>query len=98
MSTKQKILAFISAVVFGAVILGSLSFIASASKHDCAGEDCAVCELIQQCEKLLTCCGSGVKLCVSHFEVLFAMTAVLLCGRAVFGKTTLISLKVELLN
>ena len=97
-SRKQRIVSVISALVFGAVILGSLFFIASASAHDCTGEDCHICEMIQQCEKLLDTVGSAVKSCVSHFAVIFAMTAVLLCGRAVFGRNTLISLKVELLD
>lgn len=97
-SRKQKIAAFITALIFGAVILGSLFFIASASDHDCAGDDCKICEIIQQCEILLNTVGNAVKPCASLLAALFILTAVLLCGRAVFGRKTLISLKVELLD
>ena len=95
---RARIFAAVSAVIFCTVILGSLYFVSAAAKHDCSGEDCRVCELIQQCEKLLSTAGSAVKLCAVNFVALVFLTAVLLCGRAVFGRNTLISLKVELLD
>ena len=46
-SMKLRIVSVISAVIFCAVILGSLAFIAAESDHDCQGDGCAVCEIIK---------------------------------------------------
>ncbi|MBR1663390.1 MAG: hypothetical protein IJ696_03575 [Ruminococcus sp.] len=97
-NTKTRLLAFAMALFFGIIILGSLSIIAAEAVHDCDGEECSVCELLQQCERLLTSSGSALSTCASHFAIILALIAVLLCGR-VFGRiNTLISLKVELLS
>ncbi len=97
-STKQRIISILSALVFGAVILSSLYFISASSEHDCAGDNCHICEMIRQCEKLLDTLGSAEKQSASHTAALFLLAVVLLCEAAVYGRNTLISLKVELLD
>lgn len=94
---RRRVFIFLAALAFAVVILGSLAFIASSSQHDCSGEECSVCEMIQQCEKLLHTMAGAVKSCISHYAVIFAVTAVMLCGRVICSTSTLISLKVELL-
>lgn len=97
-SRKQRIFALISALLFGVVILGSLAFIAAESGHVCADDNCRICEAIQQSEKLLSSAGGAVIAGAVRISVIFAFIAVLLCGRVFCKSSTLISLKVELLD
>lgn len=97
-SIKLKISALAVALLFGIVILSSLSFIAYESGHDCDGAECSVCEILQQCERLLTGFGAALCTCISHPAFILAFAAVLMCGSVFEMINTLISLKVELLN
>lgn len=97
-SKKQRVSAFMAAVLFVTVILGSHLFIAMRSEHSCTGEGCSVCEIIEQCEKLLTTVGNSVEPCISHYTPISAVIAAVLLCRVIRCMSTLISLKVELLD
>lgn len=95
---KARVLAVAAALLFAVIILGSLTVIAVGPDHDCDGEECAVCETLQQCERLLTGWGSPLGTCVSHYALMVVFIAFLFCGRVFSRINTLISLKVELLD
>ena len=42
------------------VVLFSAVFVASETHHDCQGDGCPVCEILQQCENNLNQLGSGI--------------------------------------
>lgn len=97
-SRKQRIISFVSVLVMMIVFTGSLFFIASLSDHDCSGDDCHICSLIQQCEKLVNTAGCAAASHSHSCAFLFAAAAVLLFGIGAGISDTLISLKVELLD
>ena len=42
------------------VVLFSAVFVAAETFHDCQGDECPVCEILQQCENNLNQLGSGI--------------------------------------
>lgn len=97
-NTKTRVLAFAMALFFCIIILGSLTFIFAEAGHDRDGAECSVCEILQQCERLLTSSGAALCTCISHYAFILVFIAMLFCGRAFDRINTLISLKAELLN
>ncbi len=55
----KRFSAGIMAAMMLAVVLLSVSFIASEADHDCCGDDCPICAGIQLCENTLEQIGSG---------------------------------------
>ena len=97
--SRNKAISWIVLVVFSLVIFCSSAFIITHTNHDCTGEDCSICMELAECHKTLHTLGTAIA------EALQLM--LMLCIAAALGKviinshsahTTLISLKVELLN
>ncbi len=97
-SMKLRIVSVISAVIFCAVILGSLAFIAAEADHDCQGEGCAVCEMIKHCQQVIESLGTAAAACAVRAAFIMTAVAVLVICQTVNNTYTLISLKVELLD
>ena len=57
MTKKLRFLTGLLAATLAVVLLSSAVYLALASDHDCAGEDCAVCRQISACENLLKTLG-----------------------------------------
>lgn len=98
-NSKKRVVSWIVLIVFSFVIFCSSCFIITHADHDCTGEDCSVCMELAECHNALNALGTafigGVNLAV--VMLILAVTA------SSFTKTqtehtTLISLKVELLN
>lgn len=53
MTSSRRFSAALLAAVLTVVMLFTVFFIALESNHDCPGEDCAVCALLQACESIL---------------------------------------------
>lgn len=96
---RSRAVSLIVLIIFSLVIFSSSLFIITHADHNCTGEDCTVCMELALCNKTLHTLGTTVG------GVLHLMMTV--CVIAVFSKiiiahhnkhTTLISLKVELLN
>ena len=92
----------ISAVIMGllmlSVMLFSAFYIAIESDHNCQGEDCAICYRISTCKNILNSLG-GVAAAIGFAAVMFyALRLIILSCAEASPITTLISLKVELLN
>ena len=59
------------------VVLFSAVFVASESQHDCDGDECPICAVLQQCENNLNQLGSGiVPLAVAVMVVFYLMAGV----------------------
>ena len=97
-TSGYRIISFIAAAVFCAVIFGSAVFVAVHSEHNCTGSGCDICEMIKQCEKTIGTAGIGVLPDNGCFFSPGIMLAAVLFTAASISKYTLISMKVELLD
>lgn len=95
--SRNRAISWIVLMVFSLVIFCSSAFIITHTNHDCTGEDCSICMELAECHKTLHTLETGVT----------GVLQLILCIAAALYKviinthpahTTLISLKVELLN
>lgn len=96
---RSRVLSWIVLVVFSLVILCSSAFIITHADHDCSGEDCPVCIELAECHNTLHPLGTAFMGGV-HLAVMTLALAVIISSftKVKTDHTTLISLKVELLN
>ena len=98
MTKKLRFLTRLLAATLAVVLLSSAVYLALASDHDCAGEDCAVCRQISACENLLKTLGlAGAAAAVSAAFTYTVCRAILPCAET-SGTLTLVALKVKLSN
>ncbi len=95
---KNRALSWILLLIFGFVIFSSSLFIISHSEHICTGDDCSECMELAECFKILHNLGTAVTASLRLIPVLSFVAAARVIIRTQCGHTTLISLKVELLN
>ncbi len=57
---RIKVLAFIMAFLMLAVIMLSSAYLAIHSNHECAEEDCPICECLRICESLIRSAGNNI--------------------------------------
>lgn len=100
MARKQhRIIAFIIFLVFSLVIFSSSLFIITHADHDCTGEDCSICMELAECYNILHTLGTAVTGAMALMPSLFCVSALVKAVIKTWSvHTTLISLKVELLN
>lgn len=97
-SIMKRISAALAAVLLVLVIFCSSVFIAVHGHHHCTDEDCAVCMELEQCRDSLNTLGASLPVIV--FAAAVMVLFVILAAAAVkcLNGSTLISLKVELLD
>ncbi len=71
-SKKKKAAAILMSIMILGVLLLSVAFLIHEADHDCTGEDCPVCAMMQQCENTLSRMGTG-----ANISVLAAFAAIL---------------------
>ena len=97
--SRNRVVSWIVLMVFSIVIFCSSAFIIVYADHDCTGSDCLVCAQLAQCSKNLHTTGiSSGKPGFFHALAIVVPAIIFLAGSAVSKNTTLITLKVELLN
>ncbi len=97
--SRCKVLSWVILIVFSFVIFSSSLFIITHAEHDCTGEECSVCMELSECHKTLHTLGTAVARAIQLILMLFAVAAVIrVMIKTRSEHTTLISLKVELLN
>ena len=95
----KRIVSWIVLVIFSLVIFSSSCFIITHADHDCTGENCSVCTEIAECHNTLNALGTAFTGIVHLAVMMFVLSAaVRLFTWTKADHTTLISLKVELLN
>ena len=98
-SRKTKITAALTALIVMLVIICSSIFIIEHSNHECTGSDCTVCSDIAHFRSNLSMSGTTVDpvvIAAAFIAVMAELTA--FAVRTPSGRSTLITLKVELLN
>ena len=97
-SIMKRISAALAAVLFVLVVFCSSVFIAVHGHHHCTDEDCVVCMELEQCRDSLNTLGASLPAIV--FAAAVMVLFVILAAAAVkcLNGSTLISLKVELLD
>lgn len=96
---RNRAISWIVLIVFSLVIFCSSAYIIVHAGHDCTGEDCSICMELAECHKTLHTLGTAVAGALQLMLMLCIVAA--LCNiiiRSHSAHTTLISLKVELLN
>ncbi len=98
MTAKRKITALILAAVILLAVAASLFIIIHEADHDCSGEDCPVCALIEACTDTIRSVSLliAVAIIVSS-AVLFAFSGIYLQKYFCIPQTP-VSLKIKLLN
>ena len=98
MTKKLCFMTRLLAATLAVVLLSSAVYLALASDHDCAGEDCAICHQISVCEHLLKSLGlAGAAAAISAAFTYTVCRAILPCAET-SGTLTLVALKVKLSN
>ena len=97
--SRNRAISWIVLMVFSLVIFCSSAFIIVHADHDCTGEDCSICMELAECHKTLHTLGTGVA-GVLQLTLMLCIVAALckIIIKSHSEHTTLISLKVELLN
>ena len=98
MKRAVRFMMIAAAIVLCLSILGSVSFLAIHSQHDCTGKECLVCDVIMHCEQRLRSAATAGKTALLLLTI--SLTATIL-NCAVTHEApceTLVSLKVEMLN
>ncbi|MBR1822998.1 MAG: hypothetical protein IJ779_02060 [Ruminococcus sp.] len=97
--TGKRAVSWVMLMIFSLVIFCSSAFIIVNADHDCTGEKCSICMELAECHKTLNTLGTAVSGTLQL--TLMLCIAVSLCRIIIKSHskhTTLISLKVELLN
>ena len=97
-STLIRTFAAITAIAMLLVIILAGIFIALEADHECEGEDCPICECLEQCRATLHQLGSVT---VTSKAVLFPVLLLIVSGihfARVIRRETPVSIKVQLNN
>ena len=98
MTKKLRFLTRLLAATLAVVLLSSAVYLALASDHDCAGEDCAVCRQISACENLLKTLGLAGAAAAITASLPYALCRAILPCAETTDTLTLVALKVKLSN
>lgn len=98
MKKHSGLIAVLMTILLCISMLGSVLIIADHTHHDCTGEGCAVCMVLEQCDARVRALGTAVSavlmlLCTTFAAILLPVSAV----RTVSSHTP-ITLKVKLLD
>ncbi|WP_019680500.1 hypothetical protein [Ruminococcus flavefaciens] len=96
--TKKRLSAALAAVFFVLVLFCSSVFIIKHTVHECTGEGCAVCMELSLCRSIMRSFDGGSCHKLAAAAVLLLLMIVIPAVKACFGRQTLVSMKVELLN
>lgn len=88
--------AWIIAAIMLFAVVSSVFFIAAEAEHECSGDNCPICNCIQQCERLLYHSGDGVPEHTAALWVAFSVFLSFLFFYPCFVRETPVSRKVRL--
>lgn len=95
---KRRICALVTALAVLFLIVCSFIFIAGLIPHECTGEDCIICCIIDTCRKKTDFFASFGKICGIIMPILYITALSLVLLFAVFQSDTPVKLKVKLSN
>ena len=95
-TNRIKILAFIMASLMLFVIMLSSAYLAGHSDHECADEECPVCECIRLCESIIHSAGSDIVFTTAAFLLLIVLFLNIPIAINSFASDTPVTRKVRL--
>lgn len=98
MTKKYRFLTSAMVVIIMIAMLSSAAFIVIEADHDCLAEDCVICHQISICENILKSFGSVTAVAVLAAVMIYTLHRMNQSCAELVSTTTLVSLKVELLN
>ncbi len=93
---RIKLLGAVLALVFALTVFGAAAFEAAQYDHDCCGEGCGICAVLQICDNMLrlgAACGAALAVCA---VCAVSALAIIRAYVGFEGRNTLISLRVRL--
>ena len=97
MKYKRIVTCIIASLMFFCVLISAF-FIAAEACHDCSGEDCPICEFVQQCENTLHQTGDGTAPIIALIMPVICMLLTAILFVPGISRETLVSRKVRLDN
>lgn len=79
-------------------MLGSVLIIAEHTHHDCTGEGCAVCMVLEQCDERVRALGTAVSALLMFLCVMFTAVSLPVSAIRTVNTHTPVSWKVKLLD
>ena len=95
-TNRIRILAFIMASLMLFVIMLSSAYLAEHSDHECADEDCPICECIRLCESIIHSAGSDMVFTAAEFFLLVVLFLYFPIAISSFASDTPVTRKVRL--
>ncbi|MCR5623995.1 MAG: hypothetical protein K6G11_01995 [Lachnospiraceae bacterium] len=95
---KNKIMAFVLISIIVITSMVSEFFIAEEFEHDCCGEDCPVCSVLECCDNIIHRLWDGGIIFFFCIFLAFVATVKILPFICKFERKTLVSVKVRLDN
>lgn len=94
-TTKRIMAAVVTAAMLIVVLLSGLYIILEAD-HDCSGEDCHICECLENCQAVIHQTGSAPVSNAAVAVTLFFLASVCVCAHGRTHRETPVSDKVQL--
>ena len=94
----RRRIAILLAVLIGFIIIGSSVYEISESKHECSGEECAVCMLLHMVREVRSKLGKDTVFCLTAIISVLAFTYMIKPVRVYVRSHTPVSDKVRLDN
>ena len=98
MKKHSGLIAVLMTILLCISMLGSVLIIAEHTPHDCTGEGCAVCMVLEQCNERARALGTAASMFLMLLCIMFTAASLPLSGGRTVSAHTPITLKVELLN
>lgn len=98
MSKKNKIMALILAIAVLLTMMLSVVVITHEANHDCVGSDCQVCQCIHSVKESLRTIFAGASALAFANALTYVSYTFIYCFAQCLSQSTLVTLKVELLN
>ncbi len=94
----SKILIVMLTILLCVSMLSAVFCIAEHSHHDCTGEGCVVCMVLEQCDERVRALGTAVSVFLMLLCVMFTAGSLPVSAVRTVSSHTPITLKVKLLN
>ena len=98
MKKHSGLIAVLMTILLCISMLGSVLIIAEHTHHDCAGEGCAVCMMLEHCDERVRALGTAVSVFLMLLCIMFTAISLSVSAVRTVSSHTPITLKVKLLN
>lgn len=96
MNKHSRLISVLMTILLCISLLGSVLFIAEHTQHDCIGEGCSVCMVLEQCDARVRVLGTTVSALLMLLCVMFTTVSLSVSAVCTVSSHTPITLKVKL--